>query len=397
MTELLPSAPWRGMTEYRRIAELLSSRSRGRIGALASLLRSLSREEICPAVRLLTGDIRPSWSPRELTGRDVMMDVLFSISDQIEGGDLGEMAEHAIRHRRQTGIGEASLDICYVHSVLNRVMKSKGRGSEGRRRSMLTGLLLSSEPLEGRCIALTAAGLKSGIGPRTIAAAISRAFGVDVEKVWDAYSRLPEMGLVAEAASSGSLNGIRLTPGVPFVMMDIPTVEITSAHGFISTSDRICYARRGIRVQLHVSEKRSWLYTTRRRDVSHLVSGLETEMSGHAMLEGEMHTEGGRAQITRLINRRRSSMRSSIQPMIIIWDAVFSDGSEIIDLKYSERLQMASEVVRKMSGEHIDISVVEPLDPAEALQSGLTFMVRSSSAPYLLGRRSRADFQVAPR
>ncbi|MCX8206963.1 MAG: hypothetical protein N3G75_03925 [Methanothrix sp.] len=385
------------MTEYRRIAELLSSGSRDRISALASLLRSLSKDEICPAVRLLTGGIRPSWSPGEFTGRDVMRGVLFSISDRLEGSDLGEMAEHAIRHKRQTGIGEFPLDIRYVHSVLNRVMKSEGRGSEGRRRSMLTGLLLASEPLEGRCIALTAAGLKSGIGPRTIAAAIAKAFGVDIERVWAAYSRLPEMGLVAEAASSGSLNGIRLTPGIPFVMMEIPTVEIASEHGFVTRSDHICYARRGIRVQLHVSGESSWLFTTRRRDISHLVSGLKTEMSGSAMLEGEIHAEGGRGQITRLINRRRSSRRSSIRPSIVIWDAVFIDGSEIIDLEYSERLQMASEVVRKMDGDSLDVSVVESLDPPKALQSNLSFMVRSVSAPYLLGRRSRVDIQVAPR
>lgn len=385
------------MTEYRRIAELLSSRSRDRIGNLASLLRSLSREEICPAVRLLTGGVRPSWSPGELTGRDVMIDVLFSIADQIEGGDLGDVAEHAIRHKRQTGIGNSPLDICYVHNVLNRVMKSKGHGSEGRRRSMLTGLLLSSEPLEGRCIALTAAGIKSGIGPRTIAAAISRAFGVDIKKVWAAYSRLPEMGLVAEAAYSGSLDGIRLTPGVPFVMMDIPTVEISSAHASVTGSDLICYARRGIRVQLHLSEKSSRLFTTRRRDISHIVSGLETEIKESAMLEGDMHTEGGRAQIIRLINRNRNLRRSSIRPSIIIWDAVCIDNSEIVDLGYSERLRLASEVVRKIDGESIDLSLVEPLGPGEVLQSGLPAIFRAPSAPYLLGRRSRVDFQVAPR
>lgn len=382
------------MTEYLRIAELLSSR-RDRIGALAALLKSLSREEICPAVRLLTGNIRPSWSPGELTGRDVMMDVLLSISDQIEGGDLGEMAEHAIRHKRQRGIGEAPLTIGYVHSVLNRVVKSKGRGSEGRRRALLTGLLLSSTPLEGRYIALAAAGIGSGIGPRTIAAAISRAFKVDAERVWAAYSRLPEMGRVAEAASAGVLDGIRLTPGVPFVMMEIPSAGMQSADAS-SGSDLICYARRGIRVQLHVSEGRSWLFTTRRRDISHILSGLKTAMSGSVMLEGEMHAGADRSHITRLINRRRSSRRSSIRPSIIIWDAIYVD-KEVVDLGYSERLSMASEVVQKIDGGSLEISIVEALDPEEALQSGLPFVARSPSAPYLLGGMSRVDFQIVPR
>lgn len=343
----------------------------------------------------MTGGVRPSWSPGEITGRDVMMDAILSISDQIEGRDLGEMAEHAIRHKRQRGIGESSLTIGYVHSVLNRIMKSKGRGSEGRRRSMLTGLLLSSEPLEGRYIALAAAGIRSGIGPRTIAAAISRAFGVDIERVWAAYSRLPEMGRVAEAASSGALDGIRLTPGIPFVMMEIPSVEAASAGGLIAGSDRICYARRGIRVQLHVSEERAWLFTTRRRDVSHIVSGLETEMSGSAMLEGEMRAGEGLVQITRLINRKRSSRKSTIRPSIVIWDAVCIDGSEIVDLEYSDRLRLASDVVGNIGGESLDVSVVEPLE--EALLGGLPVVVRALSSQYLLGRRSRVDFQIVPR
>ncbi|MDH7596971.1 MAG: hypothetical protein QHG98_04390 [Methanothrix sp.] len=385
------------MTEYMRIAELLSSSSRDRISAMASLLRSLSPEEICPAVRLLTGGIRPSWSPGELSGKDIVMDALLSISDQIEGGDLGEMAEHAIRHKRQTGIDEAPLTIGHVQSVLSSLMMSKGRGSERRRRSMLTGLLLSSAPLEGRYIALTATGLRSGIGPGTVASAVSRAFGVDIKKVWAAYSRHPEMGLVAEAASSGALDDIRLTPGVPFVMMDIPRVEIAPGQLSLTGSDLICCARRGIRVQLHVSEGRSWLFTTRRRDISHIVSGLRAELIGSAMLEGEMRAGDGLFQITRLINRRRSSRRSSIRPSIIIWDAVCTDNREIVDLAYSERLRLASEVVRKIEGEPLELSIVEPLDPAEALQGGLPVMARSPSAPYLLGRSSRVDFQIVPR
>lgn len=380
------------MTEYARIAELLSCRRRERIGALASLLKSLSREEICPAVRLLTGEIRPSWSPGELTGRDVLMDVLLSISDRIEGRDIGEMAEHAIRHKRQRGIGEASLTIGYVHSVLDRVMKSKGRGSESRRRSMLTGLLLSSPPLEGRYIALTAAGLRSGIGPRTVAAAISRAFGLDPERVWAAYSRLPEMGRVAEAASSGALDGIRLTPGVPFVMMEIPSGGMRSASG----SELIFYGRKGIRVQLHVSEERSWLFTSRRRDISHIVGDLKTDTCSSVMLEGEMHAGGDLSQITRLINRRRSARRSSIRPSIVIWDAVCIDGTEIVDLEYSERLGMASDAVRKIGCDALDISIVERLDPEEALRSGLPVVARSPAGPYLLGRRSRMDVQLVP-
>ncbi|HOK57597.1 MAG TPA: hypothetical protein PK659_01245 [Methanothrix sp.] len=385
------------MNEYMRIAELLSSRSRDRISALASLLRSLPQEEICPAVRLLTGGIRPSWSPGELTGRGVVMDALLSISDQIEGGDLGEMAEHAIRHKRQSGIDEAPLTIGYVHSVLNSVMISKGRGSEKRRRSMLTGLLLSSAPLEGRYIALTATGIRSGIGPRTVASAISRAFGVDIKKVWAAYSRHPEMGRVAEAASSGALDGIRLTPGVPFVMMEIPKLEIASGQVPLTGSDLIFCARRGIRVQLHLSEGRSWLFTTRRRDVSHIVSRLRAGLIGSAMLEGEMRAGNDLSQITRLINRRRSSRRSSIRPSIIIWDAVCIDNREIVDLAYSERFRLASEVVRKIEGDALELSIVEPLDPAEALQDGLPVVARSPSAPYLLGRRSRVDFQIVPR
>ncbi|MCQ8903511.1 MAG: hypothetical protein NQU42_05410 [Methanothrix sp.] len=385
------------MTEYTRIAELLSSRGRGRIGALASLLRSLSQEEICPAVRLLTGSIRPSWSPGELTGRDVVMDVLLSISDEVEGVDLGEMAEHAIRHKRQRGIDESLLTIDHVHSVLNRVMKSKGRGSEGRRRALLTGLLLSAAPLEGRYIMLTAAGIRSGIGPKMIAKAISRAFGVDIERVWSAYSRLPEMGRVAEAASSGALDGIRLTPGFPFIMMEIPSVDVRSVHDAIAGSDHICFARRGIRVQLHVSEERSWLFTSRRKDISHLISGLEAELSGSAMLEGEMYAGDDLSKIIRLINRRRSSRRSSVRPSIVIWDALCIDGNEIVNLAYSERLSIASEVVGKINDEALDISVAETSEPEEAFRRGFPVVVRSPSAPYLLGGRSRTDLQIVGR
>lgn len=128
------------MTEYIKIIEILTSWGgrKERIRAVADLLQSLPSEEICPAVRLLTGSIRPSWSSRALTRVNVARDAVLSIYDKAEGVDLGEMAENAILHRRQSSITNEILTIDYVYSTLNKMLES------GERAPMRGGDLFSS-------------------------------------------------------------------------------------------------------------------------------------------------------------------------------------------------------------------------------------------------------------
>ncbi len=381
------------MTEYIKIIEILTSRGgrKERIRAVADLLQSLPSEEICPAVRLLTGSIRPSWSSRALTSVNVVRDAILSIYDKAEGVDLGEMAENAILHRRQSSITNEILTIDYVYSTLNKMLESGGKGSDDRRRSLLIGLLLSATPLEGRYIVLTSIGFKAGIGPKMMASAISQAFRVKREEVWQAYSRLPDMGLVALSASS-DLHSIRLTPGIPFVMMEIPVLK-----EYGTNSNHIFYPRRGIRVQIHLSEDRSWLFTARRKDISHLVEDLKIHSMSSAIMEGELTVTDGRSlkEVVRLINRKRRSKRSAISPSLVLWDLLYMDGRELVDMEYSERLSRLSELCQELYSPSIEISQAKPLDKS-IRGSYPQLMARAPSGLYLLGMRSKTDFQTAP-
>ncbi|HWQ18616.1 MAG TPA: hypothetical protein VN455_02485 [Methanotrichaceae archaeon] len=377
---------------------------------VAGLLSSVPPEHLCASVRLLTGELWPSWEKREMgAGPEMVSTALEELSSEDVGllrsslADMGLVAEKAMESKSQHSLSMEPLDAMDVYVGLRRISEHIGPSSECRKESILRGLFLNATPLEARYIARTLArNTASGLGPQTMISALATAFGLDAGQVRDAYSRMPDLGAVALACSGGSLESIRMRPGVPVKPMIIPPGEGTFPGSYLARYP-------GLRVQVHIWDAGFSAYTSNLKDISsalqvlegHL-SGLESRFIAEAYLvcfqDGMMQSQ---SEVVRYINREHNSRRARQFPALIVSDLLFSDGQDLTGLAYSQRrkkLQSIPGQIQPETGIYLAEEIV--LEDAESMltsskERGLAgFTYRNPDACYLPGKVSTSDFAI---
>ena len=204
---------------YSRIAQALQEISQAPRGCKADLAAGLLSEiepdieMLCPAVRLLLGELWPPWEKREMgIGPEALMTALAEVSDQDIPSlrerfhDMGMVAEAALGQKGQHSLFREPLKALSVYEKLRRISEMSGKESEQRKNALLRGLFLEATPLEGKYIARTALrNMQAGIGHKTMIAALSRSLQCDQEKIQRAYGLMPDLGSIAVMAQSQKL------------------------------------------------------------------------------------------------------------------------------------------------------------------------------------------------
>lgn len=400
------------MLAYRDIAELLDSigclESRNSKAEIASdFIRSMPLPSLCHAVRLLMGELWPSWEGREMgVGHAIIIRAISSVAGSASVAaireyvrDPGELAARALVNRSQSPLSAEPLGIEEVYQDLLRISDESGPGSDSRKEAILRGLFLRASPTEGRYIARTAMRSRyCGLGPRSMALAIARAFSLDEPAVWAAYSRFPEMGIIALAAARGRLQETRITPGIPIREMQFSRASIDGKE--ICSADSVYMVKYdGIRVQVHLAGGKFHVFTSRRRDITRSLSSLanairsiDRDLIMGAELVGFKTGMVSVAEVVSFINRRHLSRKSSLSPALAAFDLLFLDGEDLTSLGYSQRLRRLSSLVpASRSGsiflaEEIDCDKVVSL-----LKSGVRVVSRHPESTYIPGMVSPKD------
>jgi DNA ligase 1 len=295
-----------------------------------------------------------------------------------------------------------------VYKSLYRVSRQHGLESEHRRGAILRGLLLDAEPIEAKYIARTVMrNMWVGLGPQTLIAAIAKTFDVEAEQVRKAYALMPELGLVAKAASTGALAEVRIKPSSPVRPMLIRQGKISNApvpRAYIPRHS-------GLRVQVHKAGGEFFVYTMRLRDITTAMSSLFLELKAinHDLIaEAELlgFQNGlmlGQQDIIRYINRRTLSRRSTVAPVLVLWDMLYLDGWDLTPLAYEERRKRLEEVLGEPMGVTLaGISVAEQrvlestidVEEYSAREGSKGLIARDLIAPYLPGRFSDSDLYI---
>lgn len=335
---------------YSRIAALLeevSSAPRGQKASLTSeFLIGIEPGMLCPAVRLLYGELWPPWEEREMgIGPESIMAVL----EEVSGEDvlairenlreIGRVCEAALQHKSQHPLTKEPLQALSVYNGLRHVSQMRGPDSEHRKNAVLKGLFLSALPQEGKYIARTALrSMLSGIGPQTMITALSRAFNSDQDEIQRAYNAMPEMGLVARAAQDGALKQIAIQSGRPVRPMIIRPGVLATPRAFLPR-----YA--GLKVQLHIASKGCSVFTSHQKNITSALSSLVQQLVGlkdDLIVDADLigFQDGGvcsQVEVIRYINRRRLSRKSIISPAIIAYDLIYLNGEDLTGLSYKER------------------------------------------------------------
>lgn len=404
---------------YRELASLLqeiSLASREQKALLAAgLLTHLEQEMLCPAIRLLLGELWPSWEIREMgMGPEAVMAALSEVSKedvrllQKERGEMGAVAEVALQRKSQLPLSDESLDALAVYERLRHVSRIDGPDSERRKQAVLRGLFLEASPREGRYIARTALrNMLTGLGPQTMISAISQAFGYDYQEIQRAYNLLPELGQVACASRKRELEKIKIQPGRPVKPMIIPPGEAEIPGTFLPLFP-------GLMVQVHRADRETSIFTSRQKNITLALDGLcqelgslEEEMIVQAALIG--FQEGrmlGWEEMVRYINRRHLSRKSSIVPALMAYDLIYLQGEDLTELAYEERRRRLLKVLgepreapfRGISPAEekllVDLDAVEEYCLKAKREGCKGLIERDPNAAYYPGSRSSRDFII---
>ncbi len=349
---------------------------------LSSTTRRLEMTEIlvgffkrCPsdvidkAVYLTQGRLYPDFVPLELGMADRL--IIRSISQAVAApesevaalykklGDLGNVAEYLLsRGRKQVTLhffsgppSRAEITVDQVYSVLDRIARSQGEGSQQEKLRLLSDLLRDASPREALYIIRTVSGvMRLGIADMTIIDALSIAFTGSKEAretIERAYNLTSDLGAIAKALATGGLAALgqtRPTPGRP--VRPMLAERLSTPEEILEKMGGKCaveYKYDGERVQIHRGEDGKVNLFSRRLeninghypDVAKLASGGISSRS--FIVEGEIiavdQTTGEMLPFQELMHRRRKyGVEEAMQAYpaaLRLFDVLYVDGKDM--------------------------------------------------------------------
>jgi DNA ligase-1 len=334
---------------------------------VSAFLTDLPIELISPSVRLLMGELWPSWERREMgVGPETIIEVLAdlspnsveTISSMRKGNcELGALGEILLRHKSQHALSQAELDTKLLYDRLCRISEHKGYRSHYRKQAVLRGIFLEATPIEVKYIIRAILGnMMVGLGPSLMTSAIGAAFDTDPKLVRKAYMRMPDIGMIALLASKGALDGVRISPPTPVRPMLIGNRDRIDDL-ILQMPGAACLVKYGgLRVQMHKVGEQFFVYTKRLKDITPALQELAEEAlepANDLIAEGELLliSEGKilpKSEVVRHINRRHRIRRRRAYPSLIIRDLLFIGHDDITGLGFKERRQRLAHIFKKV-------------------------------------------------
>lgn len=343
---------------YCQIAQALQDISqaprRQKVDLTARLLAKQGPEMLCPAVRLLLGELWLPWEEKEMgIGPEALMAALAEVSEEDVSrlrermGEMGLVAEAALRQKGQHSLCSEPLQAFSVYERLRRVSRMKGKESEQRKNALLRGLFLEATPLEGKYIARTALrNILAGVGHKTMLAALFQAFHCDQSRVLRAYNLMPDPGRIAGMALNSELEGSTVQPKVPINLMIIRKGRAMNPESS-GESQQLAFLPKypGLRVQVHKTKEETLIFTSRLRNITRALNGLSQQLCAieeDFIVDADLigFQEGKicrQAEMVKYINRRRLSRRSRLQPALLAYDLIYLSGEDTCSRPYLER------------------------------------------------------------
>ena len=337
---------------------------------LAELFRTMPPELLQRVVYLLQGKVAPDYEGLEvgLAEKLILRALAFttglalpSLEEQArERGDLGEVAQWALKRKKQRALFNESLTVKRVFTNLARMARLSGTGTQDTRQSLLAQLLHDAEPTDGKFIIRTVTGnLRLGVGDATIIEGLAEAF-VEREakgKLEHAYNRHPDQGGLAETVARDNIEGVEaigMEPGVPLRSMlaeRLPSLEAIMEKLGRAAFD---YKYDGLRIQAHVIPKASppvLLFSRRLEDITGQFPDVcetlaQAFQNTAAIVEGEavpVDPESGNLLPFQVISRRRGrkydldQAQAEVPVRLYLFDCLYLEGEDLTSMPFETR------------------------------------------------------------
>ena len=399
-----------------------------KIHILADFLKKLKLHGKSEWVYLLKGRVFPDYDSRELgMSRQLIIKSINKASgvgneDIVKKfnklGDLGEVAEEIMSHKRQSNLFFSSLTIDKVFDNLRKIVTMEGKGSVDKKLVLVSELLTSSDGKEAKYIIRIVLGdLRIGVAGNTLRDAMAEAFfpnekkemAKEIESVYDLSNDFAE---VFDAAAKGrnALGKMSIIPGKPMnVMLPVKVTEIKEAFRICGKPAAIEHKYDGFRVVISKYNNEIKLFTRRLENVTNqfpdVVKVIKTNVKAdNFILDSEVvgydpKTKKSRPfeAISQRIKRKYDidKLIKELPVEVNIFDVIYYNDNSVIGEQFSKRRELLKKIIKP---EKLKIRLSELIitsDEKEALdfykkalslgEEGI--MIKKLDAPYRPGRR----------
>ena len=422
------SLTFREFAQFCDILEKISS-TLEMTAKIAGFLRKIDDDrDLYDVVLFLTGKVYPPWDERELgVGVGLVYEALkiatgadrSKVEELLrETGDLGKAAEILIRGKRQLTLFQEELTIRKVREVFDTMSSLTGEGSQKRKVRLLADLYVSATPVEARYLTRLVLGeMRLGVGEGIIRDAIAKAWGISSELVERAYMITNDFGRVAVVAKNEGREGLeklKIQLHIPVKMMLAQVAESVESAVREMGEVAVEWKFDGTRVQIHWGDGKITIFSRRLENVTRalpeVVEAVKNSVKEGVILDGEAVAmkDGKPMPFQHILRRFRrkhevSKMVDKIPIKVYLFDILFHEGEETIDLPLKERRAILESVVKEsdviLLAEQTVTNSVEKIEEIyhSALDAGHEgVMMKNPKSPYIPGKRGKNWLKLKP-
>jgi DNA ligase-1 len=445
---------------YKKLAELYQEASSTtkrleKIKILSKFLMYLSEEDR-DVMYLLEGDIYPEYDERRIgISNQLVIKAISKATGNEEKnvvkewksiGDLGKVSEKLIEHKKQSTLqsyirrdsnsedrlikknrGFLYLTTEKVLENFRKLPELEGKGTVGKKISLITELLTSASPVEALYLVRTLIGdLRIGIQESSIREALAETFFKDKEnssrKVQEAIDKSNDLAVVFSACKKGSLKElekISLEVGKPIKAMLAQKV-LTIADGFkaLGKPCAIEYKYDGFRLIIHKQGEEIKLFTRSLENVTKQFPEVIEYLKKYVLaksfiLDSEAvgfnkKTKEYQAfqSISQRIRRKYDieKLQKELPVEINIFDIIYYNGKSQLNEPFEKRAKLLRKIIKDHPYKIISSKQIITGDEKKAKefykkalrdnQEGV--MMKNLNAPYKPGRRVGNMLKIKP-
>lgn len=387
------------MTYFRELSQLcerlreLSGR-KDKISLIARFLKRLEISEVKWASRLLIGRPLPESIDEELNiGYTTLMELRNAQSSLItDPPTIEEVGEYLLR-----------------------IAKISGQGARERKKSMLASLIVRMTDLERRWLIKMIIGeMQHGVNEGLLLEVLSEILNTTRESIQRAYTLIGDIGEVARLALEGGrqiIESVKIMvyrPLKPMLAEECEDLEeIFRDHPSEYMAE---YKVDGARVHIHIGEEGVRIFSRRLNEITQSIPDVVEQVREHVkpcrtILDGEIVAvdHNGKPLPFQMLLRRFKRIREvnnvkDIPLKLYVFDILYLDGEELIDLPYTTRWRKLENIVSPEI--LIPRKIVRSVEDVEeflksAIESGSEgIMLKRLDGRYIPGKREKLWLKI---
>jgi DNA ligase-1 len=366
---------------------------------LVSFLKSLSPEEIVPAVCFITGRPFPESDERVL---DIGGQTLWKID----------------RKSGQSSLVSKPITILEVFNTFNKIATASGSGSRQRKETLIDTLLSQLSIADAEFLMrIIFAEMRIGAVEGVVLDAIAEATSINPELVRRANMLLGDLSQVAKMALTEGREAIKsvgvtlfvpIKPMLAEMAQDVATV-LTKHHGATAFE----YKYDGARIQIHRKDDEIRIFSRRLTNVTgslpdivdlarNRIRGTEYLVEGEVVATGQNQKPLPFQDLMRRFRRVHEigAMVKEIPLKLFLFDVIYLDGRLLIDTPYEERWSTLESLTDKeLLASRIvtgDLAEVEKFMESAIKAGHEGLMAKDLKSTYTPGVRGKKWFKIKP-